>query len=411
MSDFDEPRPQPDPEAAPMRRRRVEPSRVEYPDDEWGAPADEGWEDEQWDDGAYDTGRWVEWSGPTSKSRRILAAVVVILAVVALVVGGLWFWVQRQIDPPGAPGDEIVLEIPAGATTEDIGRQLADEGIIANASVWNYWVRFNDVGGFDFGEYTFQENSSFDEAVEVLEAGPRPPESERVGIPEGLTVAEIVARLGDPELGLDRWDPALVQAAIDDPSITSAFQPASVTSMEGFLFPDTYDVGEDEDERTFVRRLVTQMDTVLREADIENRAAALGVTPYQVVIIASLIEEEARVDGDRAKIARVIYNRLEQGIPLGIDATSRYEAEIEGRSRDDLDFSSDSPYNTRRVQGLPPTPIAAPGRASIEAALAPEDGPWTFYVLETETEHFFTDSNAEFLEAKERCRVNGLGCG
>jgi UPF0755 protein len=137
-----------------------------------------------------------------------------------------------------------------------------------------------------------------------------------------------------------------------------------------------------------------------------------NLTPYEVLIVASLIEEETKVDSERPMVARVIYNRLSQGIPLGIDATSRYEAELAGRDREDLDFESDSPYNTRRIAGLPPTPIASPGRASIAAALSPAEGPWTYYVLEdAEGNHFFTDSNSEFLAAKERCREAGLGCG
>ena len=137
-----------------------------------------------------------------------------------------------------------------------------------------------------------------------------------------------------------------------------------------------------------------------------------NLTPYEVLIVASLIEEETKVDAERSQVARVIYNRLSQGIPLGIDATSRYEAELAGRDREDIDFESDSPYNTRRIAGLPPTPIAAPGRASIEAALNPADGPWIYYVLEdAEGNHFFTDSNSEFLAAKDRCRDAGLGCG
>ena len=111
-------------------------------------------------------------------------------------------------------------------------------------------------------------------------------------------------------------------------------------------------------------------------------------------------------------VARVIYNRIKQGIPLGIDATSRYEAELAGRDRSKVDFTSSSPFNTRRFKGLPPTPIAAPGRASIEAALHPADGPWTFYVLQDAAgHHFFTASNAEFLAAKKRCHDAGLGCG
>jgi UPF0755 protein len=158
--------------------------------------------------------------------------------------------------------------------------------------------------------------------------------------------------------------------------------------------------------------MTAQLDRVLDELNVASAQARFNLTPYEVVIVASLIEEETRVDAERAKVARVIYNRLRDGIPLGIDATSRYEAELAGRDRDDIDFESDSPYNTRRIAGLPPTPIASPGRASIEAALNPADGPWIYYVLaDEEGNHFFTDSAREFERAKAECRDRGLGCG
>lgn len=364
------------------------------------------YEDAGWDD------EWVEHRPPTSPRRRLLLATAGILAVLAVVAGAGALWVQRQIDPPGSPGEEIELEVAAGATTEDIGSQLADEGVITSSLVWNYWTRLRDKGPFQAGIYVFRLDSSFHDAVDVLDAGPRPPENVRLTIPEGLTVAEILPRLADPGTGVERWTVENLEAALASDEIRSQFQPPDTTSMEGLLFPETYEVDDETDERTFVRRLVTQLDRVLTDLDVENRAAALGVTPYDVVIIASLIEEEARVDGDRAKIARVIYNRLEQGIPLGIDATNRYEAEIEGRSRDDLDFDSDSPYNTRRVAGLPPTPIAAAGLKSFEAALAPEEGDWIFYVLaDEEGNHFFAETNAEFQRAKQECIRKNLGCG
>jgi UPF0755 protein len=111
-------------------------------------------------------------------------------------------------------------------------------------------------------------------------------------------------------------------------------------------------------------------------------------------------------------VARVIYNRLKQGIPLGIDATSRYEAELAGRSRNQINFNSTSPYNTRKQKGLPPTPIASPGRDAIAAALHPADGPWIYYVLQdAQGHHLFTASASEFAAAKQRCHDRGLGCG
>lgn len=383
-------------------------------DVEQGEADDTGWEYEAYaDEEVHDLGEeWIDHQGPSSTRSRWLAVLGVGVLVVVLVLGAGWVWIERQVDPPGAPGAEVELEIVEGSTTAQIGEFLADNDIIASASVWDYWTRFNDKGPFQAGIYVFRENSSFDQAVAVLDAGPRPPENVRVTIPEGLTVEEILPRLADPERGVERWTVEAMQAALQSGEIRSRFQPADASSMEGLLFPETYEIEDETDERTFLRRLVTQLDETLVALDVETRAAALGRTPYEIVIIASLIEEEAKVDDDRGKISRVIHNRLEQGIALGIDATSRYEAEIEGRDREDIDFTSDSPYNTRRVRGLPPTPIAAPGRASLEAALAPEAGDWIYYVLtEEDGHHTFAETEAEFLRAKRICIEKDLGCG
>lgn len=367
---------------------------------------------EDWLEETDDDGEWAEVTPPMSGRRRILIGIGVVLAVLVLAAGAAFVWVQGQIDPAGAPGAEIELEVTAGSTTEDIGSLLADNGVITSSLVWNYWTRLGDKGPFQAGLYVFQENSSFDEAVAVLEAGPRPPENVLLTVPEGLTVTEIIPRLADPERGIERWSVDELQAALDSGEIRSQFQPADQPSMEGMLLPETYDVEEEADERSFIRRMVTALDETLLSLEVESKAASLGITPYEVVIIASLIEEEARVAEDRTKISRVIHNRLEQGIPLGIDATNRYEAEIAGRSRDDIDFQSDSPYNTRRVRGLPPTPIAAAGRASLEAALNPEPGDWVYYVLaDAEGHHTFAVTNSEFLRAKQECIRLDLGCG
>ncbi len=363
-------------------------------------------------DPVADEGQWVDYREPMSGRKRLVIVLASILALVVFAAGATYVWVQRQIDPPGAAGEVVEVEIVSGSTTEDIGRVLHDNDVIASASVWNYWTRLNDKGPFQAGLYEFQRNSSFDEAVAVLEGGPRPPETDSLTIPEGLTIPEIVARLSDPELGIERWDAAVLTEALASGEIRSRYQPADQPSMEGMLFPDTYQVADDADERTFLRRLVTELDNTLFGLDVETVAPQFGLTPYEIVVVASLIEEEARVPEERPMIARVIYNRLEQGIPLGIDATSRYEAEISGRSRDDFDFDSDSPYNTRRVAGLPPTPIAAAGRASIAAALAPAEGDWIYYVLADEAgNHVFTESFSEFNRAKAECKRKGLGCG
>ncbi|MFP5577837.1 MAG: endolytic transglycosylase MltG [Acidimicrobiia bacterium] len=385
-------------------------TRDHDPADDWDTTTtldDDYVEEEPWAEG-----EWEDWHPPSRTGRRLFVAALVLLGVVAAAGLIAWNQVQDRIDPPGPPGELVELEIATGSTTEDIGALLADNDIITSATIWNYWTRIESVGPFQAGFYEFQRNSSFDEAVAVLDGGPRPPELERVTIPEGLTVSEILPRLADPETGVERWSLEALQAALDSGEIRSRYQPPEVTSYEGLLFPDTYEIDEDVDEAAFLRRLVAETDARLAALDVETKAAALGRSPYEVLVIASLIEEESRVPEERGKVARVIYNRLEQGIPLGIDATSRYEAEISGRDREDLDFDSDSPYNTRRVAGIPPTPIAAAGQASLEGALNPAEGDWIYYVLQDEQgNHFFTDSFREFNRAKAECARLGLGCG
>lgn len=392
--------------------------------DHWDPRNDRGPDDAQHDDhaeydeydeydAAYeDDAEWIDYREPSGGGRRVGLALGAIAVAVLLIIGVAYVTIQGKIDPSGDPGADVAVVIESGSSTNTIGQVLEDQGVISSASIWGYWTKFKSVGPFQAGSFVFQENSSFEEAVAVLDAGPLAPVNTRVTIPEGFTVSEIVARLSDPEKGISRWSAEALQAAIDGGTIRSNFQPRDGTSMEGLLFPDTYDVDEDVTEEAFIGQLVAQLDATAAEFDIEARSAALGITPYEALIVASLIEEEARVDGDRARIAEVIYNRLADGMTLGIDATSRYEAELQGLDRSAIDFDSDSPYNTRRSPGLPPTPIAAPGRASIEAALNPTEGDLLYYVLaDADGNHTFTNNYDDFLDAKAECARLGLGCG
>lgn len=366
-------------------------------------------EHDGWDD--PDEHEYVELPRESSRVRRALTVLAGIALVAVVAVGGLGLWVSRQVDPPGAAGEVREIEIPEGSTSDDIGALLAGEGIIANDLVWGWYLRIKGGGPFQAGVYELAGNSAIGDVIDVLDAGPRPIEERSFTMPEGLTLTEVIARLADPDKGLG-FDAATLQQLLDSGQVRSSVQPADQPSNEGILFPETYRVAADADELAVLKLMVAQLDATMAELDVASAQERFNLTPYDVLIVASLIEEETKVDEERPKVAQVIYNRLRQGIALGIDATSRYEAELEGRDRGDIDFTSDSPYNTRRQVGLPPTPIANPGRASIDAALNPADGPWIYYVLEdADGHHFFTDSNREFLAAKARCRDNGLGCG
>ncbi len=379
-----------------------------YPDDGY----DEDYSEDEYD--AYDGDE-----GEGLSRRRGCRAVLITFAVLLVAAGvGAWFawsWVQGEIDPSGDPGDTVLVEIPEGASTSDVGHELADAGVISNATVWDWYIRFRDPGEFQAGNYRMQLNSSFTEAIDALEEGALPPNAILITVPEGLTLSQTLARLADPEDGVSGFTAEGLQTALRDPASRSSVLPADQRSLEGTLFPESYQVEEGDTEAVVIQRMVAQLDSTLAELDIQGRAQALRLSPYQVLTVASLIEEEAGTDEDRPRVARVIYNRLAEEMPLQIDATSCYvKNEPGGCSLTEADLASDSPYNTRNRQGLPPTPIASPGRASIEAALNPAGGDWLYYVLDAEADdgsHLFTADYDEFVEARQRCADAGLGCG
>jgi UPF0755 protein len=194
----------------------------------------------------------------------------------------------------------------------------------------------------------------------------------KVTFPEGFTLQKMSERLSAK---LPRTDPLAFMTAVTDGSIKSPVpgQPEGLTSLEGLLFPDTYQISADESPAHVAQRMVDLMDLVIRQEDVVNKAYPEQLTAYQVLIIASMIEREAKVNEDRPKIARVILNRLALGMPLQIDATLLY-GQPPGASPTELS-QIDTPYNTYMHTGLPPTPIANPGRASIQAVVNPAPDP------------------------------------
>ncbi len=163
------------------------------------------------------------------------------------------------------------------------------------------------------------------------------------------------------------------------------------------------------DEQKLVQQMVTKFDEVGDSIGLDQAPAKVGLTPYQAVIAASLIEREAKVPGDRPKIARVITNRLAAKQRLEIDASLEYALGVKGQALNASQLKTDSPFNLRKVAGLPPTPIASPGQASLEAALNPEPGPWLYYVLaNADGSHYFTADYNDFLRAKKLAQQQGL---
>lgn len=327
--------------------------------------------------------------------------------VALLLVGGaLFFWVQRQINPPGAPGQEVALRVENGMSMGDIGKILEDKGVITSSNIFRLYVKVKGSETVEAGDYTLHKKESMGTVLKILGAGARSIESPLVlTVPEGLTIKDVAAKVGElPGRSADKF-----LAAANSGQIKSRYQPDNVTSLEGMILPETYNFRESDDEATILRRMVEQFDQTVTDLDIARAAPKLNVTPYQAVIIASMIEREAKVPEDRGPIARVIYNRLAVPMRLQIDATVLYAL---GKPQDYVLFSDreiNSPYNTYKIDGLPPGPIANPGRASLEAALNPTPGTWLYYVLiEANGKHAFATTNAEFNQYLAEAKRKGL---
>lgn len=341
---------------------------------------------------------------PGRRAGRRRRRVAGVAAVVLLVAGLAAAWVERRIDPPGPPGPAVEVVVPRGASTARIAAILDREGVVTSAWVFRLYVRLTGAGPWQAGTYRMARNLDMGAAVRTLDRGPLGADV-RLTVPEGFTLEQVAERVGRlPGRSATRFREVAASGVV-----RSAYQPPGGTNLEGLVFPDTYLVGPRDTEERILRRMVAAFDDVAAELDLAGGAARLGLSPYEVVIVASMIEREARIPAERPMVARVIYNRLARGMRLGIDATIRYEL---GKPTGPLlrsELERDSPYNTRTRAGLPPTPIANPGRAALEAALHPADGPWLYYVIaDAAGHHTFATTDAEFQRAKAAARAKGL---
>ena len=344
--------------------------------------------------------------GGPRRGRRalVLLAVVVACGLLAVGVGALWF--QRQADPSGPRGQAITVAIPKGSSTQRIAAILDEKGVVDSARTFAPYVRAKGAGPFQTGSYTLPRNESFATVVATLSKGPKL-SFERLTIPEGFTLRQVAERVGELP---GRSAETFLEVA-ESGAVRSRYQPAGSNDLEGLLFPDTYQVQDKDDERAILQRMVTTFDTAAAQAGLDAVTQGGVVTPYQAVIVASLVEREAKREQDRGPVARVIYNRLKRNMLLQVDATLLY-ARGEHKNRVlDRDKEIDSPYNTYKRPGLPPTPIAAPGRSALAAAIDPPDGEFLFYVTVNDCtgETVFARTNAEHERNVARRRAENPG--
>jgi UPF0755 protein len=330
----------------------------------------EPWRHDPWDDPDATDSIVVERPRRSWRPVKVLVYTVGwLLVVVLLVAGAVGYWYVHRVNPNGDPGAPVSFTVNSDDTLETLSLRLKDAGLISDAPLFRWYVDHNGGLVITPGYYQLRPRDHMGNVLGILRTPPSQTYT-KVTFPEGFTYERMGLRIAEsvPRLSAPDFDAAATSGAI-----RSKYQPVGVDSLEGLLFPDTYQVSNSESAAQVVERMVALMERVGGQEDIETRSAALGMSPYQMLIIASMIEREAKVPEDRPKIARVIFNRLFLGMPLQIDATLYY------RQDPTLPFSTlkeiDSPYNTYLHTGLPPTPIANPGRASIQAALNPAPNP------------------------------------
>ncbi len=333
----------------------------------------------------------------------VLAAALVLVALAAAVC--LWWELRPLLGRDGpvsaaGPSPKTVV-IPPGESARQIGQRLEQAGVVRSARAFVLAARITGVAGsLRHGEYSLSPTQGALEIAGVLARG----ESvlHRVTIPEGYTVAQIAELLAGMGLaGRERLTELATAGAHRFPRATLRNLP--IDSLEGYLFPDTYYLAKGLGEAAVIEHLLNRFDAAVGAA-LRDAAAARGLTLHQLITIASLIEREARVASERPIIAGVIFNRLERGMKLEIDASVLYALGSHKPIVTYADLEVDSPYNTYRYPGLPPGPIANPGLAAIAAAAAPAQTPYLYYVLKPDGTHQFSRTLEEHNRAVRRYR-------
>ncbi len=332
--------------------------------------------------------RWGPW---------LLGVVVVVLLVAALSV----VWDRRDINP-GHPGALVAFTIAPDTSTDGIASVLGRAGVIRDPTVFRLYLKAKGAGALLPGQYRLARDSSYGSVISALEKGP-PIVYQKFTIPEGFTVAQIAARVGS----LPGRSTAAFLAAVNSGQVVSQYQPPGSTSLEGLLFPATYTVRADASDISIVQMMVSTFDDNVADLNLSQVATTLGVTPYQVIIVASMVEREANMDEDRGPVASVIYNRLRDNMLLQIDSTLLYGEGVSNPSQ--IDFNSTTPYNTYKFKGLPPTPIANPGVPSLTAAADPPSTDYLYYrTINTDGKTGFAATAAGFAQLQAEARANGV---
>ena len=347
--------------------------------------------------------------------KRAFIAFALLVTIGLVTIAALFYYYNSLLEPVESTASEnyYIVEIPSGANAEIIAAILYDKSLIRNERAFRLFVRQYNLGrGFIAGKYNLSPAMSTQQIIAKIHSGDIYTETSWFTIPEGYTVVEIAARL--EENGLVDSEHFLNLVRKPSESILETFPfLIEVTDtrieyvLEGYLFPDTYEVYTDAGAEEIIKVMLHRLNQILDE-DKKNRLTELDLSIHEMLTIASIVEREGRVNHERNLIAGVFYNRLQIGQRLESCATIQY---ILGETKEYLTFQDleiPSPYNTYQNTGLPPGPIAAPGEASIMAVLYPETTTYFYfnYKYDGSGEHYFSKTLEEHNQNVRRAEAN-----
>ena len=322
------------------------------------------------------------------------------LGLGAVVILGGWLAVSTYQPFQGSAGGRERVAIPTGSGVRSIGQQLEKRGVVASSVFFEARATLaGKRGELRPGTYGLRRNMSYAAVIDALSGGPEP-ELFNVTIPEGRSRGEVAALVAAVVKG------SYARVSRQSRSLSPRrYGAPAARDLEGFLFPATYELQRGSSARALVERQLEAFKAQFSKVDL-RAAKRRNLTPYDVLIIASLVEREAQLARERPLIASVIYNRLRAGMPLGIDATVRFATNNWTRPLRESELAIKSPYNTRKRAGLPPGPIGNPGIDSIRAAARPAHTSYRYYVVTPGAcgEHSFSTTPSGF--ERDRARYN-----
>lgn len=346
------------------------------------------------------------------RRRGRFAPIVAILLILGLVVVSfeIVHSVSKRFATPDYSGSGqgfTRIKVAPGDGASDIAAAMVRAGVVKSSRAF---IKAAEASGrasdIQVGVYRMPLRCSGEVAMTAI-LNPANRLVSQVTIPEGYTEKQVLTLLAG-KTGLPLAQLQAAAAKISNLGLPDGLNPKTA---EGFLYPATYDFDPDQSADEVVQQLTGQFGAEYRKLGFAAAAKAQRLTPYQALIIASLVESEAKFPADRSKVARVILNRIAKGTPIGIDAANRYGVAQTGKDPNSVTYTENSPYNVRTHRGLPPTPVSNPGEASLRAAIQPAAGNWLYYVVaDAAGHHLFTASENVWAAAVAKCKANGWGC-